>query len=323
MDLKQLRCFIAVAEELHFGRAAERLHMAAPALSRQIKLLEAELDVRLFTRTTRTVTVTRAGTVFVEEARDILSRTQRAAHTVQDAARKAGDVLRIGALDTAAAGMLPEVLVGFRKTFPAIEIQLTESTTSRQLQGLVTGRLDIGFLRPPVVEPDLQWELLFQERLLVALPSSHRLASSRQISLRSLLKEPLILPTKRTRPCTYNLVMRYFEDVNVQPNVVQEATEKQTIISMVAAGMGVALVPEWVEKLQMTGVEYRALDYVLADPPPPESLLGVCWRCHQRLEARDRFLAYLREVRAQPPLAPAKVVRDNVALFPVKRIRRP
>jgi DNA-binding transcriptional LysR family regulator len=321
MDLKQLRCFIAVAEELHFGRAAERLHMAPPALSRQIRLLENELDVRLFSRTTRIVTMTRAGTVFVDEARDILSRTQRAAHTVQDAARNAGEVLRIGALDTAAAGLLPEVLVRFRRDHPAIEIQLTEATTSRQLQGLVTGRLDIGFLRPPVVEADLEWEFLLQEQLLVAIPSSHPLASQNQISLRSIMKEPLILPAKRTRPCTYNLVMRYFDDFGLLPNVVQEATEKQTIISMVAAGMGIALVPEWVEKLQMAGVVYRPLDYVLADPVPPEALLGVCWRRHQNLEARDRFLAYLRDARAEQGDQTTGIAADNVAQLPVKRHR--
>lgn len=321
MDLKQLRCFIAVAEELHFARAAERLHMAPPALSRQIRLLEDELDVRLFSRTTRTVTMTRAGSVFVDEAREVLARTQRAAHTVQDAARNAGEVLRIGALDTAAAGLLPEVLVGFRQAFPAIDIQLTEATTSRQLQGLVTGRLDIGFLRPPVVEPDLQWELLFQERLLVAMLSSHRLASSDRVNLRSLLKEPLILPAKRARPCTYNLVMRYFEDIGVQPNVVQEATEKQTIISMVAAGMGVALVPEWVAKLQMAGVVYRPLDYVPADPAPPEALLGVCWRRHQQFEARDRFLTYLRSFRSRGDGNPSEADDNKIAVLPVRRSR--
>lgn len=294
MDLKQLRCFIAVAEELHFGRAAERLHMASPSLSRQIALLEAELDVRLFSRTTRTVTMTRAGAAFVDEAKEILNRTRQAASSVQEVARNEGNLLRIGALDTAAAGLLPDIFVGFRKQFPETRIQLVEATTSRQLQGLVTGKLDLGFLRPPVNEPDLQWEYLLQEKLLVAISPSHPLAAKDQIDLQSLLKEALILPAKHARPCTYNLVMRYFDGVGVQPNVVQEATEKQTIISMVAAGMGLALVPEWVSKLQMAGVVYRPLNYVLADPPPPEALLGICWRRHQKLEVRDRFLAYLR-----------------------------
>ncbi len=313
MDLKQLRCFVAVAEDLHFGRAAERLHMASTALSRQIRMLEDDLDVRLFSRTTRTVVLTRAGSVFLDEAREILARTKSAAHAVQEAARSEGDVLRIGALDTAAAGFLPEILVGFRARHPEVRIQLNEATTSRQLQGLVTGRLDIGFLRPPVNEPDLQWEFLLQEKLLVAIPIGHPLAQVPLVELKSLLKEPLILPAKKARPCTYNLVMRYFDGVGVQPNVVQEASEKQTIVSMVAAGMGIALVPEWVAKLRVSGVVYQPLEYVLADPPPPEALLGICWRKHQKLPVRDHFLRYLRQHAAEERLPAA--LGDNVTLF--------
>jgi DNA-binding transcriptional LysR family regulator len=297
MDLKQLRCFVAVAEELHFGRAAERLHMASTALGRQIRVLEEDLDVRLFSRTTRSVVLTRAGAVFLDEARDILSRTKSAAHIARAAAAAQEDELRIGALDTAAADLLPNVLLGFRARYPHVRIQLLEWTTSKQLQGLVSGRLDIGFLRPPVNEPELQWEFLLQEKLLVAMPADHPLAAQRLVDLRSLLEEPLILPTRKARPCTYNLVMRYFEGVGVRPNVIQEAAEKQTIVSMVAAGIGLALVPEWVAKLRVPGVVYQPLDYVVAEPPPPEALLGVCWRKHQRLSVRDHFLEFLRATR--------------------------
>lgn len=224
-------------------------------------------------------------------------------------------MLRIGALDTAAAGSLPEVLGGFRAKYPEARIQLNEATTSRQLQGLVTGRLDIGFLRPPVNEPDLQWDFLFQEKLLVAMPPSHRLAQVPLVELKSLLKEPLILPAKKARPCTYNLVMRYFEGVGVQPNVVPEASEKQTIVGMVAAGMGLALVPEWVAKLRVSGVVYQPLEYVLADPPPPEALLGICWRKHQKLPVRDQFLEYLQLHPGALGQAPAPATGDNVMVL--------
>jgi DNA-binding transcriptional LysR family regulator len=317
MDLKQLRCFIAVAEELHYGRAAARLHMASSALSRHIRMLEEELDVRLFSRTTRSVVLTRAGTVFIEEAKEILQRTKSAQRIVQEAALNDGEVLRIGALDSAAAGFLPEVLYAFRQDHAEVRIQLEEATTSRQLQGLVTGRLDIGFLRPPVKEPDLQWEYLTQEQLLVALPERHRLHDHTEIGMHEILNEPLILPPKRTRPCTFGLVMRFFDAVGAQPNIVQEATEKQTIIAMVAAGMGIALVPQWVAMLRVPGVSYKPLAYVLADPPPPEAVLGVCWRRHQKLASRDIFLDFVRAIFSDEP---ANVgAQDNVT--PLRRRR--
>ncbi len=315
MDLKQLRCFIAVAEELHFGRAATRLNMAPPALSRQVRLLEDELDVRLFSRTTRTVTMTRAGAAFLDEARDILARTKSATKVVQEAARSEENLLRIGALDSAAAGLLPEVMFTFRQQHPDVRIQLMEATTSRQLQGLVTGRLDLGFLHPPVMEPDLAWEFVLQEQLLVALPLGHALSNRLVVGLPSLVREPLILPAKRVRPCTYNLVVKCFESIGAQPNIVQEATEKQTIVSMVAAGMGVALVPDWVAKLRVPGVIYKPLAHALGDPPPPEVTLGVCWRVHQRLHARDLFLEHIRQ-RHGGPAERSAMAKDNVTVFP-------
>jgi DNA-binding transcriptional LysR family regulator len=275
MDLKQLRCFITVAEELHYGRAAARLHMATSVLSRHIRMLEEELDVRLFSRTTRSVALTRAGTVFLDEAKDILARTKSAQRTVQVVARDEGEVLRIGALDSAAAGFLPDVLYAFRQDHGRVRIQLEEATTSRQLQGLMTGRLDIGFLRPPVMEPDLHWEYLIREKLLVALPESHAPQDQDEIGMHEILNEPLILPPKRTRPCTFGLVMRFLDAVGAQPNIVQEATEKQTIIAMVAAGMGVALVPEWVAMLRVRGVVYKPL--------------AMSWPTHRRRRRSSAF----------------------------------
>ncbi|MBC9879911.1 LysR family transcriptional regulator [Bradyrhizobium sp. INPA01-394B] len=319
MDLKHLRCFVTVAEELHYGKAAARLHMAPSALSRHIRMLEEELDVRLFSRTTRSVVLTRAGTVFLDEAKDILQRTKSAQRSVQEAARDEGEILRIGALDSAAAGFLPEVLYAFRQEQGRVKIQLEEATTSRQLQGLMTGRLDIGFLRPPVKEPDLQWEYLTRERLLVALPQSHDLHEREEVGLHEILNEPLILPPKRTRPCTFGLIMRFFDAVGAHPNIVQEATEKQTIVAMVAAGMGVALVPEWVAMLRVRGVVYKPLAFVLADPPPPEAILGVCWRKHQRLASRDLFLDAVRAHFQRGDVAP--IAPHNVTPFDRERTR--
>jgi hypothetical protein len=196
--------------------------MAPSALSRQIQMLEEELDVRLFSRTTRSVVITRAGMVSIEEAKEILQRTKSAQRAVKEAARNDGEVLRIGALDSAAAGFLPEVLYAFRQDHADVRIQLEEATTSRQLQGLVTGRLDIGFLRPPVKEPDLQWEYLTQEQLLVALSERHLLHGHAEIRMHEIVNEPLILPPKRTRPCTFGLVMHFLTPSGLGPTLSEK-----------------------------------------------------------------------------------------------------
>lgn len=157
-------------------------------------------------------------------------------------------------------------------------------------------------------------------KLLVALPETHHLNECEEVGLHEILKEPLILPPKRTRPCTFGLVMRFFEAVGAQPDIVQEATEKQTIVAMVAAGMGVALVPEWVAMLRVRGVVYKPLAYVLADPPPPEAVLGVCWRKHQKLASRDLFLDAVRAYFRAGDSATAKL--DNVTPFARDRASR-
>lgn len=295
MDLRQLRCFIAVAEELHFGRAAERLGLAPPALSRQISALEDELGVSLLTRTTRQVALTRAGLIMLEEAKAILVRMERASRSVREASLASSKVLRVGAIDAASSSFVPEALVTFRSRHPGIEIKFVEAMTAPLVQMLEAGKLDLALLRPPRKPTDCAFEILRVERPIVVLSESHPLAAREHLTMQDLVGEPFVVPSKRIRPFAYDLVMAYFESVGAVPNVTIEATEKPAMMSAVAAGLGMALAPDWVSRLSFPGVTMRRLRGALLDPPPPGALVGIAWRPQQRLDARDDFLAILRE----------------------------
>lgn len=295
MDLRQLRCFIAVAEELHFGRAAERLGLAPPALSRQISALEDELGVSLLTRTTRQVALTRAGLIMLEEAKAILVRMERASRSVREASLASSKVLRVGAIDAASSSFVPEALVTFRSRHPGIEIKFVEAMTAPLVQMLEAGKLDLALLRPPRKPTDCAFEVLRVERPIVVLSENHPLAAREHLTMQDLVGEPFVVPSKRIRPFAYDLVMAYFESVGAVPNVTIEATEKPAMMSAVAAGLGMALAPDWVSRLSFPGVTMRRLRGAMLDPPPPGALVGVAWRPHQKLSARDDFLAILRE----------------------------
>lgn len=295
MDVRQLRCFIAVAEELHFGRAAERLSIAPPALSRQISSLEDELGVNLLTRTTRQVSLTRAGLIMLEEAKGILVKMEHASRNVREASLSAGKILRVGAIDAASSSFAPEALMTFRARFPGTEIKFVEAMTTSLVQMLEAGKLDLALMRPPRKPTDCAFEILRVERPLVVLNESHPLAARDHLTMHDLVGEPFVVPSKRARPYAYDLVMSYFESVGAVPNVTIEATEKPAVMSAVAAGLGMALAPDWVSRLSFPGVTLRRLRGALLDPPPPGALIGVAWRPQQKLPPRDDFLAILRE----------------------------
>ncbi|MGL4976181.1 MAG: LysR family transcriptional regulator [Bosea sp. (in: a-proteobacteria)] len=295
MDIRQLRCFIAVAEELHFGRAAERLALAPPALSRQIRSLESELGVTLLTRTTRQASLTRAGLVLLEEAKGILVRMERASRLVREASLSSGKLLRIGAIDSASSSFLPQALVKFRALHPSVEVKFVEAMTAPLMQMLETGKLDLALSRPPRKTGDCAYEVLRVERPLVILNESHPLAQRETLTMADLANEPFVIPSKRIRPYAYDLVMAYFESIGTVPNVVIEATEKPAMMSAVAAGLGIALAPDWVSRLSFPGVTMRRLKGMMLDPPAAGAMVGVAWRPLQRLTARDDFIAILRE----------------------------
>jgi DNA-binding transcriptional LysR family regulator len=295
LDLKQIRGFIAAAEEMHFGRAAERLHMAPTALSRLIRSLEDEIGVRLLNRTTRAVTLTRAGLGFLEDAKAIVIRTEDAARNAREIADGGGMTLRIGAIDAASASFLPEALTALRKAHPRVDIRLTETMTAQQLQMLRTGRLDLALIRPPTTATEFPFEVLRTERLVALLPEGHGLARKPSLTITDIAGDPIIIPAKRARPYAYDLVMAYFATSGLVPRILQETTEKPAMLAMVASGMGVALVPDWVETLSRPGIRFVPVAGVALDPPPAGAIVGMAWRGQQRHGVRDELLALLRQ----------------------------
>lgn len=259
MELRHLRYFVTLAEELHFRRAAERLHIAQPPLSQQIRQLEKELGFELFHRTKRNVQLTEAGQVFLGEVQQILSQLQQAIQIGQQTSRGEIGQLVVGFVSSAAYNILPTILRTFRSSVPGVSIELHELTTDQQLKWLRESRMDVGFLRPPVEENRFSCETIFQEPLMVALPETHLLASQSDVCLTSLANEPFILFPRILAPGLYDLIISLCQQAGFSPKVVQEAIQMQTIVSLVAAEMGVAIVPASLQNLQRIGVVYKTL----------------------------------------------------------------
>jgi DNA-binding transcriptional LysR family regulator len=293
MDLKQLKCFVAVAEDLHFGHAAHRMNILPSALGRHIKLLEEDLGTRLLARSTRHVALTPAGVVLRRDARSILEQVAATEVKVRQLSKVKETALRIGAIDCAAVGLLPALLGEFKELQPEIETRLVECTSARQLQLLLSGHLDLAFVRPPVRESSLHYEFLMYETLVIAVPSDHALAAKDRIDIHDLAPIPLIVPARQVRPHSYKAIMRAFHAAGEEAKIVLEAAEKQTMVSLVAAGIGLALVPNWAVKLQVPGVVYRPLR-LESSMEGPESALGFAWPKEVRSRPRQMFVDLIR-----------------------------
>jgi DNA-binding transcriptional LysR family regulator len=260
MELHQLRCFVAAAEELHFGKAAHRLDMMPSALGRQVRMLEEELGTQLLLRTTRHVVLSQDGAMFLDRARSLLEKADELARQFRDRGRRRSQVLRIGAIDTAAAGLIPDLLYDFRKHHAGVTIQLVEDKTIRLLPRLLSGRLDLAFVRPPEkVDRQIDLQVLFHETPVVAVPSKHKLASRSRLFVETLADQPLIVPERRSRPHSHDLTMKLFERAGLRPTISQVAEEKQTIVNLVAAKVGLAIVPRWTSRLKVAGVRFVPL----------------------------------------------------------------
>lgn len=290
IELRHLRYFIAVAEELHFGRAAERLHMAQPPLSQQIRQLEEYLGFQLFHRTKRNVQLTEAGQIFLERCQQLLIQLDQAIQDGQQASRGEIGKLAIGFVSSTAYSVLPSMLHQFRSQFPAVALTLRELTTDQQIQWLRDKRIDVGFLRPPIDNPEFQMMTVLREPLVVALPEHHPLTVQEKISLRSLTSEPFILFPRRLATGLYDQIISLCQQANFSPRVVQEAIQIQTIISLVAAEMGIAIVPVSIQNLQRTGVVYRHLR-----EPTPEAAIAVVWRSDDASPTVAQFLNMVKE----------------------------
>ena len=262
MELRQLRYFVAIAEEGNFSRAAKRLHVSQPPLSTQMKSLEDELGVRLLTRSNRGVSLTAAGLVFFEETRAVLARLEHAKTKALQANQGDIGMLAIGFVSIADYGILPPALKNFRANFPLVEVQLHELTTDAQIRDLRAGRLDLGIGLAPVDEPDLEFEGVLQEALVLAAPSGHRhpaLKGDGPVDLRTLSKASFIVPPRDIAPGLYDLTISLCQSCGFAPSITQHARQMQTVIGLVSSGMGFALVPASVRNLKRTGVVYRAL----------------------------------------------------------------
>ncbi|HEY5930873.1 MAG TPA: LysR family transcriptional regulator [Burkholderiales bacterium] len=286
MQLRHLRYFVTLAEELHFGRAAEKLHISQPPLSMQIRALEDELGVMLFNRTQRHVALTQAGHALLGEARQILARVEQAVLITRRAGRGEIGELAVGFISVADYNVLPVVLREFRRKYPLVNLTLRESTTDAQVRDLVAGRLDVGFLLPPVAEPALESVAILREPLIVALPEKHPLAMKPgKLALEKLKDAPFILFPRPNAPGLYDDVVSCCKAAGFSPRVEQEAIQMQTIISLVSAELGVALIPASLTNLRRTGVVYKALRQ-----QSPLTEIHLAWRRGDELPALRVFV---------------------------------
>ena len=294
MDIAQLRCFVAAAEALHFAQAAKRLDVEASALGRSIRHLEDVLGTSLFTRTTRSVALTEDGVALLPEARALIAQADDMLTRFRAHSREKATILRMGVIDTAAAGLVPMLLADFRKGCPNMRVQLTEDKSIRLLPKLVSGSLDLAIVRPP---PQFSARIevlpLFHETAVVAMPVGHRLCGRTHLLVEDITAEPLILPNRRSRPHSHDLTVKLFDRAGLRPIVAQIAEEKQTIVSLVAAGLGVAIVPRWSSRMAVSGVVYIPLG---CDPPQACTTLplAAAWLRGARDPARDAMLSVLR-----------------------------
>ena len=295
MHTEYLRYFVAVAEELHFGRAAARLSMSQQPLSRQIQRLESEVGVRLFERTTRRVTLTPAGEVFLEETRKTLDALDKAVGAARQAERGEVGTLRVGYTATALYNLLPEVVRSFGESFPGVRLDLAEMGSAELEAAILAGDVQAAFLYGFAGGPGVESVVLRDERIVVALPEGHPLAGRDAVSLRELAGEPFVFYPRHRGPGLYDRIIGFCREAGFSPDVVQEAAHEHTVIGLVASWVGVALVFDCMRKLGRSGVVYRPIADVDASVE-----LGLLWRADDPSPSLRAFVDLARDI---PPPA--------------------
>jgi DNA-binding transcriptional LysR family regulator len=260
MNFQRLRYFVAVAEELSFSRAAERLHMAQPPLSYQIKRFEEELGTQLFHRTKRSVRLTEAGRLLLAEARGLLVHAEQTASVVHRVGQGEVGRLTVGFVPSAANRVLPPILRAFGERFSSVELLLREVDPDRLLGALDDGRVDVGFLYLPFEEDSLESRPVSRETFVAALPDTHPLADEPRVSLGALAGEPFVLTPRYRGAGLRDKIVEHCRRAGFEPRVVQEAWLMQTTVSLVAGGIGVTLVPASLQNLQRAGVAYKHVE---------------------------------------------------------------
>ncbi|PEI83715.1 LysR family transcriptional regulator [Bacillus toyonensis] len=289
IDIRKMRYFITVAEELNFSRAAERLMMAQPPLSQEIRKLEDELGVQLFYRTKRMVELTDAGKIFLEGARQTLLQVDRTIKETQLADEGKIGHLIVGFVDSTETVI--NVLKKFRERFPKIQLILREMTTDQQIKALYEKQIHIGFIRSKQNNEILTSEVCSVEYLKLVLHEEHPFVMLRNIPIKSLVDEPFILFPRHFGTNFYDVIISYFWEHGVSLNIVQEAIQMQTIVNLVAAGMGISVVPSSVESYKKPGVTYKEIQ-----ENTPKINLYAGWRLDEQSVVLENFLTVVREV---------------------------
>ncbi len=283
MELRQLKYFVAVAEELNFRRAAEKLYMQQPPLSRQIRQLETELGVELFHRTKRSVSLTEAGQALLNEARLTLAQAQRAVNAAQKA--QTTNNLTIGFSLCAFDRVLPEIIKTFRQNYPENLVNLTEMSKEKQIKALLTNQIDIGFCYAPINQPELDSVTILSEPLVVVLPPEHYLVQQEQIELRSLYAESFILCPKNVKADVHQQIIQLCAQAGFQPKIVQEASPPEVLLRLVESGMGISLTTGNSEARHKANVVYRPL----VEPVPVLKIAAV-WHKKQQSLVLSHFI---------------------------------
>lgn len=296
VELRQLRYFVAVAEESHFGRAAARLHMTQPPLSQTIQSLEGTLGTPLFVRTKRRVALTPAGAALLPEAQRILQQASALPDLARRAASGESGLLSLSFVSTADYSVLPPLLREFRERHPQVRIELREATTDVQLDDLMQNRIDAGLLIPPLhdkARAELDYITVLSEPLILAAPRGLKaLRGKSLVPLGAVADMPLIIFPRRISPAFHDAIVGCFRDAGLTPHIGQEAIQMQTIVGLVSAGMGIALVPQSVSNLKRPGVEYKPL---AGKPVLIET--GLAWRRDNMSAVLHTFLELLRKKR--------------------------
>ena len=291
IELRHLRYFVAVAEELHFGRAARRLGITQPPLSLQIQRLEANLGVTLFERTNRRVQLTAAGRTLLEEGRHLIADFTSVADAARRAARGETGCLTVAFAASVMHMALPRIIQSFRGQFPGVRLELRELATSAQIIGLRAGELDIGFLRHTPRDPELVTETMMTENLVLAISKQHQLASRKHLRLIDVAHEDFVLFPRDLAPGLYAHVLAVCAEVGVHPRVVQTSRELYTTISLVEAGLGVTIIPESVQQMGWRGVRYYPIQSPLA-----ATRVDAAWRADNVSAILPGFLEITRSM---------------------------
>jgi DNA-binding transcriptional LysR family regulator len=291
VELRRLKCFIAVAECLHFGRAAKRLHIVQSAVSQQIKVLEDELSVKLLKRSRHKVELTEAGRVMLVEARRVVQQTQEAVRRAQDAGAGKLGRLRLGFVDNALWAVLPPILRTFRDRYPNVDLSLQQLDRSQQIQALEFREIDIGVLPAPAPARGFESELLIGAPLVLALPSGHRLARRTHVPLHLLADEAFVSFPSSMNTRLFEMTTAACTSAGFLPSVVQEAQQLSTLLALVSSGIGITLVPNWVAAPHPQGIVYREIV-----PELPRYELLLVWQSGNRDSALLNFRGVVSEL---------------------------